>query len=188
MIKAIIFDLVGVLVFKKEGFIPISIEQENAQNIENLFNHIDDEKLLKDIKEKLKLTNKEIEKATSVIHQKFVKFEKLWETLPSLKKNYKLAVINNGNAIALNYWRKKFNFDIFNLFINSAEVKIKKPDKEIFILTCNKLKVKPTQCLFLDDTLENIESAGKLGMKTILFNKSDGVKELIKLLKKNLIK
>ena len=129
MIKAIIFDLVGVLVFKKEEFVPTSVNQKNAQNIENLFNHLDDTKLLNDIRKKLKLSNKEIKEATSVIHQKFEKFEKLWKILPSLKKKYKLAIINNGNAIALKHWKENFDFSIFDLFINSAEVKIKKYKK-----------------------------------------------------------
>ena len=64
MIKAILFDMVGVLVFKKDGYSPKTPNEVNAQNIENLFNHLDDEKLFQDIKEKLKLSDEEVESKT----------------------------------------------------------------------------------------------------------------------------
>ena len=173
MLKAILFDMVGVLVFKKETYFPKNPDEINAQNIESLFNQIDDEKLLKDIKEKLKLSEKEIERAIPLIPAKYEKFIKLWEFFPELKKRYKLAVINNGNSLALKYWKEKFDFSIFDLFINSAKERIKKPDPKIFLLTCEKLKVKPEECLFMDDSLENAESAKKLGMQVIWWNKEE---------------
>jgi len=172
-IKAIIFDLVGVLVFIKEGYIATSTDEINAQNIEDLFNHIDDQRLFKDIKDKLNLSDDEVKKALPYIPGKFEKFNKLWEILPDLKKQYKLAVINNGNSIASKYWKEKLDFSIFDLFINSGEVGIKKPDPKIYLLTCKKLGVKPEECLFMDDSLENIESAKKLGMKTIWWDKKE---------------
>lgn len=172
MIKAILFDMVGVLVFKKEDYSSKTADEINAQNIENLFNHLDDEKLIKDIREKLKLNDEEIEKAIPLIPAKFEKFIELWGLLPELKNKYKLAVINNGNSIARKYWKEKFDFSIFDLFINSAEEGIKKPDPKIFLLACGRLGVKPEECLFMDDSLENIEAAKNLGMKTIWWNKN----------------
>jgi putative hydrolase of the HAD superfamily len=171
MFKAILFDMVGVLVFKKENYIPRTTDEMNAENIGKLFNHLDDQKLIKDAKEKLELNDEEIDRAVKLIPEKYKKFEELWKKLPEIKKHYKIAVINNGNAVALKYWKEKFNFSNFDLFINSAEEKIKKPDPKIFLLACGRLGVKPEECLFMDDSLENIESAQKLGMKTIWWNK-----------------
>ncbi|MCX6705617.1 MAG: HAD-IA family hydrolase [Candidatus Woesebacteria bacterium] len=168
-IKAIIFDLVGVLVLKKEGFIATSPDEINAQNIE---------------KEKLNLSDGEIKKALPYIPTKFERFEKLWEILSDLKKQYKLAVINNGNSIALRYWKEKFDFGIFNLYINSGEIGLRKPDPKIYLLTCKKLDVKPEECLFMDDSLENIEAAKKLGMKTIWWNKGENKEKLLTEFKK----
>ena len=90
-----------------------------------------------------------------------------------------MAVINNGNSIARKYWKEKFNFSIFDLFINSAEEGIRKPDPKIYLLTCEKLSVKPEECLFMDDSLENIESAKKLRMKTIWWNKNEDKEKLL---------
>ena len=178
-IKTILFDLVGVLVFKKDNYVATSSDEINAQNIENLFNHIDDQKLFIDIKEKLNLNNDEIKKALPCIPSKFEKFSKLWEILPKIKKQYKLAVINNGNSIAIKCWKEKFDFAIFDLYINSGEVGIRKPDPKIYLLACEKLRVKSEECLFMDDTLENIEVAKKLGMKTLWWNKKENKDKLL---------
>ena len=169
-IKAILFDMVGVLIFKKRNYFPKIKNQLNAEKIEKLYNHVDDEKLLLDIKEKLGLTDREINEALPFIPQKYEKFKKLWNLLPKLKKKYKIAVINNGNSLADKYWNQKFNFRIFDVFINSAKEGIKKPDPKIYLLTCKKLRVKPENCLFIDDLSENIKTARKLKMKTILWN------------------
>lgn len=184
MIKAILFDLVGVLVFKKEGYIASSPDEINAQKIEDLFNHIDDQKLFKDIKNKLKLSDNQIKKALPYIPSKFEKFSGLWEILPVLKKQYKLAIVNNGNSIASKYWKGKFDFNIFDLFINSAEVGIRKPDSKIYLFTCRKLGVKPKECLFMDDSPENIEAAKKLGMETLWWNKEENKEKLLTEFKK----
>lgn len=186
MIKAILFDMVGVLVFKKEDCVPKTREEIDAENIEKLFNHLDDQKLLSDIKNNLGLSINEIQAASKVIPDKYEKFGDLWKLLPGFKKKYKLAVINNGNSIALKYWKEKFDFSIFDLFINSAELGIKKPDPKIFELACQKLSVRPEESLFMDDNIENIESAQKLGMETILWDKSSYKENLLQELLKKL--
>jgi epoxide hydrolase-like predicted phosphatase len=179
MIKAILFDMVGVLVFKDVGYTPKTPDEINTQNIENLFNHLDDKKLISDIKEKLKLSYEEIERAVRLIPEKYGKFEELWNLLPELKNKYKLAVVNNGNAVAKKYWKEKFDFAIFDIFINSAEEGIKKPDPKIFLLACEKLNVKPEECLFMDDSLKNVKAAKNLGMKAIWWNKEINKKDTL---------
>ncbi len=190
MIKAILFDMVDVLIFKKDNYSPKTSDQINADNIEKLFNHLDDQKLISDVKEKLKLNDEEIKRAVRLMPEKYEKFENLWNFLPELRKKYKMAIINNGNAVALKYWKEKFDFSVFDYFINSAEEKIKKPDPKIFLLACKRLGVKPEECLFMDDSLENIESAKKLGMETIWWNKEIGKDKLLKdfLHSRNLLK
>ena len=179
MIKAILFDMVGVLVFKKRDYVPKTSDEINTENIEGLFNHIDDKKLIKDIKEQLKLTDDEIDRAAKIMPERFERFDDLWKLLPELKKKYKLAVVNNGNAIAKKYWDEKFVFKEFDIFVNSALQGVRKPDPKIYLITCTKLKVEPAECLFMDDTLENIETAIKLGMQTIWWNKEENKNALL---------
>ena len=187
-IQAIVFDMVGVLLFKKINYTPKTKKQINARKIEKLYNHLDDKKLLLDSKEKAGLTTKEINEALPYIPRKYEKFKELWDLLPILKKNYKLAVINNGNNLAEKYWKKKFGFNIFDAFVNSAKEKVKKPNPKIYLITCKKLNVKPKNCLFMDDTEENIIAAKKLKMKTILWErnkKKENLKKFIFLLQQN---
>jgi len=179
MIKAILFDMVGVLVFKKDDYTPQTSDEINTENIERLFNHVDDKKLIKDIKEQLELTDDEIDRAVKIMPERFERFDDLWKLLPELNKKYKLAVVNNGNAVAKKYWDDKFGFKEFDLFVNSALQGVRKPDPKIYLITCEKLKVKPIECLFMDDTLENIETAIKLGMQTIWWNKEENKKDLL---------
>jgi putative hydrolase of the HAD superfamily len=185
-IRAILFDMVGVLLFKKKGYILKTKEELNAEKIEKLYNNVDDKKLLFDIKSKLGLSDDEIKKALAFIPEKYEKFEKLWKLLPVLKNKYKLAVINNGNSLADKYWRKKFDFSIFDEFIVSAKIGIKKPDPRIFLFVCEKLKVRPEDCLFLDDLKENIAAARKLKMRALWWSekikKEINLKKLVELL------
>jgi len=183
-IRAILFDMVGVLLFKKKGYIPKTKEELNAEKIEKLYNNVDDKKLLLDIKSKLGLTDGEIKKALARIPEKYEKLEELWSLLPVLKKKYKIAIINNGNSLADKYWRKKFDFGMFDVFVNSAQVGIKKPDPKIYLLTCKRLGVKPKYCLFIDDLPENIKTARKLKMETILWGgKKNSYEKFISLVK-----
>lgn len=179
-IRAILFDMVGVLLFKKKGYIPKTKEELNAEKIEKLYNNVDDKKLLLDIKSKLGLSDKEISEALACIPKKYEKFEELWSLLPVLKKKYKIAIINNGNSLADKYWKRNFDFGMFDVFVNSAKEGIKKPDPNIYLLTCKRLKVEPQYCLFIDDLPENIKTAKKLKMKTILWrDKKDSYEKLI---------
>ena len=69
--KAILFDMVGVLVFKKKDYFAKTKEEGDAENIEKLFNHLDDRKLLQDIKSVLDLSDREIDKAVQLIPEKY---------------------------------------------------------------------------------------------------------------------
>lgn len=52
----------------------------------------------------------------------------------------------------------------------SGDVKIKKPDVQIFMLTLNKLGHPASDCIYVDDRRFNLAAAQALGMDTILFN------------------
>jgi epoxide hydrolase-like predicted phosphatase len=57
----------------------------------------------------------------------------------------------------------------FEPIIYSWQVKLAKPQKEIFELAINELKVKPEDIIFIDDKPEHIKGAASMGMHTILF-------------------
>uniref|UniRef100_F6PJS6 AB hydrolase-1 domain-containing protein n=1 Tax=Ciona intestinalis TaxID=7719 RepID=F6PJS6_CIOIN len=67
----------------------------------------------------------------------------------------------------------------FNEVIESAREGIRKPDTEIYKLTCKKLGVVPTEVVFLDDIGLNLKSASQLGIRCIkVTNTNTAIKEL----------
>jgi putative hydrolase of the HAD superfamily len=57
--------------------------------------------------------------------------------------------------------------ELFDVIVDSSKVGMRKPDPEIYLLTCRRLGVAPERCLFIDDLLCNVEAAQALGMQTI---------------------
>lgn len=51
----------------------------------------------------------------------------------------------------------------------SYTVKTVKPEPEIYKILLERYQLMPEECVFIDDRPENLETAHKLGMKTVLF-------------------
>ncbi len=97
--------------------------------------------------------------------------ESFYEYAPILKKNYHLALLSNDLSEWNKYLRDKFKInDYFNIITVSGDVKIKKPDEQIFRLTLDKLGHSASDCIYVDDREYNLAAAQLLGMDTILFN------------------
>jgi putative hydrolase of the HAD superfamily len=95
--------------------------------------------------------------------------------------NYKLAIVNNGTGLTLSKFKSKLDIDTkFDAFISSAIEGIKKPDAEIYLLSAEKLGVKPNECLFMDDSYKNIEGARQAGMTTLWWDKNKERSEILK--------
>jgi putative hydrolase of the HAD superfamily len=77
----------------------------------------------------------------------------------------KTALLSNswGNTYPRDGWD-----DMFDTVVISGEVGLRKPEPEIFKLTCERLEVTATDCVFVDDLEINVEAAGDLGMTGVL--------------------
>jgi epoxide hydrolase-like predicted phosphatase len=56
---------------------------------------------------------------------------------------------------------------LFDAFVESAIVGLRKPDPRIYALVCRELGVDPAEAVFLDDIGTNLKAARALGMRTI---------------------
>ena len=92
------------------------------------------------------------------------------DLLISLKQKYSIVALTNTNAIHANVWREKYSDTLihFEKIFTSHELAARKPEANIFETVLNYLNVKPDETLFLDDNLDNINGAKKLGISTIL--------------------
>ena len=81
---------------------------------------------------------------------------------------YRTALLTNISREGEAIFTKLFPVDeLFDVVVDSSKVGMRKPDPEIFRLTCSRLGVAPERCLFIDDLLCNVEAAEALGMVTI---------------------
>ena len=88
-----------------------------------------------------------------------------------VRKDYKLAIISNDASRWSRYLRDKFNINqYFDVISISADLKLQKPDERIFQYTIDKLNVSADECLYVDDRKENLNTAQKMGMKTVMLN------------------
>ena len=94
---------------------------------------------------------------------------------------YLMSTINNESA-ELNAFRiEKFRLrDIFDLFVSSCYVGLRKPDPEIYRLALNLTQRAPDECCFIDDRPENLEPAGQLGMHCIRMQGAGMLQEQLK--------
>ena len=116
-----------------------------------------------------KLSKEKHEKLLKVFEQEWPQNKKMIELAQELKKRYKVALLSNTEDIHSKRMRKEGFVDLFDEAILSNEVHLLKPEKPIYLLILEKLRVKAGQCVFIDDIEENTETAEKLGFKTILF-------------------
>jgi putative hydrolase of the HAD superfamily len=67
----------------------------------------------------------------------------------------------------------------FDLVVQSSEEGIRKPNPDIYTLTCERLGVAPDQAVFLDDLGINLKPAKALGMQTIkVLNEEQAIEAL----------
>ena len=61
------------------------------------------------------------------------------------------------------------NESMFDDMIFSAEVGLAKPDRRIYELALDRLRVQPVEAIFVDDVQENVEAAQAIGMAGVRF-------------------
>jgi len=111
--------------------------------------------------------------------------EKL-ELLTKLRQKYNLYLLSNTNPLhievsAAGEFAKvgKTIHDFFDKCYLSYEMKMVKPDIEIFKTMIDDAKMQPEECLFLDDGQKNIEVASSLGIQTYLVSPRENLDFLL---------
>ena len=195
--KTIIFDLGGVLVDWNPEYVYLNEFDGDRKKMNWFFDNIctsdwneeqDGGKLIKiATKERIKLFPE---------HEKLIKmYYGRWEEmlngeiiesvniLKKLKsKNYKLIALTNWSFETFPVAIRRFDFlKLFDGIVVSGKIKMLKPFKDIYNYTINKYKLSPSECVFIDDRVSNVQGAINCGIKGIHFQSS---KQLIIELKK----
>ncbi len=86
------------------------------------------------------------------------------------RRGVPLFGLSNVSAETFAFLRERYDFwSLFTGIVISAEVKWVKPEPEIFEHLCRVHGLAPAQTVFIDDHPPNIEAAGRMGFRTILF-------------------
>lgn len=81
------------------------------------------------------------------------------------------AILSNMGDVVLANIRKAFTWiDNFDVTVWSYQLHMAKPDPAIYRHTLTELCVDAAETLFIDDKLENVESARALGMRAVQFS------------------
>lgn len=116
----------------------------------------------------------------------FVEIETTTELLGELSHRYALYLVSNTNALHVEHVEARYDFfKIFQKRFYSQELKLRKPDPQVYHVMLEQARVTVPQALLVDDRPENIASARAIGMQTFLASSPQATRaELEKLLLK----
>jgi HAD superfamily hydrolase (TIGR01509 family) len=94
----------------------------------------------------------------------------LCEYIRSLRGRYRTGMLSNAWARDGRAMAERLGFaDCFDAFVTSAEVGVMKPAPYIYQVMLDRLGLAPCEGVFVDDFVENVEAARRLGMAALHF-------------------
>ncbi len=191
MIKNIIFDLGGVIedidynrtidAFKGLGINDFEALYTQANQV-NIFDRLDrGEFSYEEFRKELclitglYLKDKQIDDAWNAMILK-LPYSRL-KLLDNARNNYRSFLLSNTNAMHIEKLLKivKEEYGVneigkyFERVYLSYVIGMRKPESRIFEYVLNENDLKPEETLFIDDSVQHIESAANLGIKTYFF-------------------
>ncbi len=105
--------------------------------------------------------------------------KEVFEIAKALKRNHRISIISNTDALHYNYIMQNFAvLQIFEHPTTSYETHSLKPEKEIYNHALKKFNLPPPgACIFIDDKEENVAGAQSIGMEGIHFVGAEDLKQ-----------
>ncbi|MBB1247000.1 HAD-IA family hydrolase, partial [Streptomyces durbertensis] len=101
--------------------------------------------------------------------------EELIAYVQSLRSRCRLGILSNSFVGAREREIAAYRFDeLVEQIVYSHEIGICKPDPRAFQVACERLEVRPGECLFIDDAAANVEAARRAGMQAHEFRDNAG--------------
>jgi putative hydrolase of the HAD superfamily len=102
--------------------------------------------------------------------------EEMVAALKTIRERYRIACLTNnvrsghGPAMARNPARAGRVAEVMALFefvLESSKAGVRKPEPRFYEIACERLKIAPTEAVYLDDLGINLKPARQMGMQTI---------------------
>jgi len=189
----LVFDLSGV--FFNNG-LKVSVEKISdeynldSETVEFVLNGsfaekyrtglIEPEEFWENAKEYLKIDD--IESIKKIFFNSYHPHKESVQLMNHLKdKKIKIAFLSNSPKDRTEFLEEKYNFiSLFDFGLFSFEAHAWKPDKEIYQKFLDKFDLNPKEVVYIDDREKNLKPAEDIGMKTILFESVNQLKDELK--------
>ena len=187
-IKNIIFDLGGVILNIDYNLTVSEFKKLGVDNFDEIFSQYKQSTLSDDF-ETGKISEKEFFEGVEQISGKEMGIEQAkgaWnamlldlpkeriELLINLSKKYRLFLFSNTNETHYNEFITKVEKDFNSIFEEvyySHQFGKRKPDTRSFLSITTENKLKLSETLFVDDSIQHLQSADSLGIRTLLIER-----------------
>lgn len=198
--ETIIFDLGGVILNIDYNLTRIAFEKLGVAHFDEMYSQATADQLFQNL-EKGKISEenfyKELNNCTG-LHLSPLEINRAWNAmllsfrekslryLDEIKDKYRLFLLSNTNYIHMAAFKKIFHEnkreksfeEYFTKAFYSCEIGFRKPDAVCYECILNEIKTEPAKTLFIDDSADNIASAKKAGMQTILLTPGTNIEDL----------
>jgi putative hydrolase of the HAD superfamily len=204
-IQNIIFDLGGVIIpldqaatiesFNQLSYMPFADLYKSANDTE-LFKdfdkgHIDEVFFFSEIRKYLRFEGSDEDLVHAWNAMLLDVPDKRLDVLIDMKQNYKTFLLSNTcethikafeHDLYIEHGVRNFN-DYFDKVYYSCRLGMRKPDPEIFEFVLKENELLPEETVFIDDSVEHVKAAGKLGINSYLLPPNTEIGDFLKELK-----
>lgn len=195
MIRTLFFDLGNVIVSVNKKLAIQNIAQLPGMSLDLVHKiagsrlEIDFEKGLISINDYFTALHKEynlpcqitVDTLIDIWQDPFEPIPEVCELIPILKKQVKLILLSNTNDLHIRAVRKKTGIlDEFDDLVLSYKVNSRKPEEAIYRTALSVSGHRPEECLFVDDLIENVEAARRIGIRSHQFTSIRGLYSFLK--------
>jgi epoxide hydrolase-like predicted phosphatase len=185
MIRAVIFDWGGVLVRTSDGSLReawerrlgLSPGQSSAivfgteTNYDVQTGRVTDEQHWAGVQQRLALSQQELADFRRDFFARDVVDVHLLQYIDRLRARYTVGLLSNASSIARRLLSDTYGgiLDHFDSVTISSEEGVMKPDVRIYQIALARAGARAEEAIFVDDVLENVQAARRLGMEGVHF-------------------
>lgn len=177
-IKCIIFDFGGVLAKENTMLLYRGLNEELGKNVFSVKSAIFKRAIAGKVTsgEFYAFLSKEYGFSPSFLRErmnsKYPKFIEIQKPVLSLAKRlkssgYKISILSNMTDSSKKINVKRGVFGYFSSVVLSCDMKCMKPHRKIYLAFLKMSKLRPQECIFIDNRKKNFYYPKKLGMKTV---------------------
>ncbi len=193
--QAVVFDFGGVMNGEPDREMIAQFLRESFQLSEADFEKINQEKrkAVRDGKtdqefwlgyakqQQIELPSNWADTFRSVLKASIRARDEMYQLVDELKeKQLQIALFSNIDHRLAKIIRDFGLYEAFNPCILSCEIGVEKPNVKAYKILVERLNIPPTDIIFIDNKLENVEKAKEIGIDGILFESHEQIRQELK--------